>query len=164
MTTVLLGSLLTIAAWCDWRHRKIPNALTSSAIMLGCCYQWYTGTFWTSLSGVMGAFLLTAIPVACKGMGMGDLKLLMAVGAWSGWTEVYPLFLHSMVLCVLFVLLYPRSWPRLGKNLFVMAAGWTAHRQLWLPGVEKTAFAFPYAVFLLGAFLLRHLLHKVGAA
>jgi len=156
MTNVLVGGLLTIAAWFDWRHRKIPNTLTFSAIVLGFCYQWHTGSLWTSLSGVMGAFLLAAIPVASKGMGMGDLKLLMAIGAWSGWAEI--------VLCILFVLLYPRRWSRLGKNLFVMAVGWTAHRQLWLPGVEKTAFAFPYAVFLLGAFLLRQMLHKVGAA
>ena len=100
MTNVLVGGLLTIAAWFDWRHRKIPNTLTFSAIVLGFCYQWHTGSLWTSLSGVMGAFLLAAIPVASKGMGMGDLKLLMAIGAWSGWAEVYPLFLHSIVLCI----------------------------------------------------------------
>ncbi|MGN7472127.1 A24 family peptidase [Brevibacillus sp. SAFN-007a] len=164
MTSALVGGLLTIAAWFDWRHRKIPNALTFSAMVLGLCYQGHTGSLWMSVWGVTGAFLLAAIPVACRGMGMGDLKLLMAIGAWSGWGELYLLFLHSMVLCLLFVVVYPRSWSRLGENLLVIAAGWKAHRQLWLPGVNKTAFAFPYAVFLLGAFLLRQMLHKVGAS
>lgn len=159
MMSLVVLSLLAIAAWFDWQRRKVPNLLTFPMLAAGLLYQWYAGSVTVALTAVAGAFLLTVGPVAFKGMGMGDQKLLMAVGAWSSWAEVYPLFLHSIWLCLLAIVLYPRTWSRLRENLRVIAAGWTVHRQVWLPGRDRTAFSFPFAVFLLGACLLQHFLH-----
>ena len=156
MHAVLLFVLLT-AAWFDWRGRKIPNVLTIPAIAAGIVVQWQAGTGWLALSGVAGAFVLTVAPVALKGMGMGDQKLLMAVGAWSSWEEVYPLFLHSILLCLVGVVLYPQSWRRLMANLKLIAAGWSAHKQPWLPDVKQSAMSLPYAVWLLAAYSLRQI-------
>ncbi|MDR7319508.1 A24 family peptidase [Brevibacillus nitrificans] len=160
---VLLG-LLAIAACCDWRQRKVPNKLTLPLLVLGLCYQWQAGTIWQAWSGVAGAFILTVGPVAFRGMGMGDQKLLMAVGAWSSWTEVYPLFVYSLLLCLLSVLLLPRTWSRLRDNLQKLSAGWQAHRQLWLPEAGQAAISFPYAVFLLGAFCIQPFVCSTGLA
>lgn len=115
-----------------------------------------------ALGGLAGAFVLTAGPVAFKGMGMGDQKLLMAVGAWSSWAEVYTLFLHSLWLCLMAVMFYPKAWRRLRDNMQTAAAGWLAHRQLWLPGIGQTALSFPYAVLLFGAFLVRLFMEIAG--
>jgi len=147
--------ILLAAAWFDWRGRKIPNALTIPAIAAGLVVQWQGGTGWMALGGVAGAFALAAVPVALKGMGMGDQKLLMAVGAWSSWGEVYQLFLHSILLCLLGVAFYPRTWRRLAANLKLLAVGWSAHGQLWLPAVKQSAMSLPYAVWLLAAYSLR---------
>lgn len=154
MTSAALLVVLLAAAWFDWRSRKIPNLLTIPALLAGVCLQTYTGAGWLALTGIAGAFVLTVIPVALKGMGMGDQKLLMAVGAWSSWAEVYPLFVCSIVLCLLGVVFSPRTWGRLRTNMRVIAAGWTAHRQLWLPGLKQSALTLPYAVWLLAAYCL----------
>lgn len=155
MTSVVLLAVLLAAAWFDWRSRKIPNLLTFPAIVAGLSVQWLGGTGWLALTGLAGAFVLTVVPVALKGMGMGDQKLLMAVGAWSSWADVYPLFLHSILLCLIGGVLYPRTWRRLLANLQTIAAGWTAHRQLWLPDEKQSALSLPYAVWLLAAYFHR---------
>ncbi|KZE53564.1 pilus assembly protein CpaA [Brevibacillus parabrevis] len=162
MIHVILTGLLVTSAWYDWKYRRIPNAVTLSAVVLGLCYHWHIGSLWTAAMGVLGAFVLTVFPVAAKGMGMGDQKLLMALGAWTSWMDVYTLFLQSMGICLLSVLFFPRSWSRLARNLHVMAAGWKAHRQIWLPEVKSSGFSFPYAVFLLCAFLLRQAMSILG--
>lgn len=162
MSEGVLLVLLTVAAYFDWRRRKVPNGLTLPVMMIGLCYQWQAGTGWMAWSGLAGAFLLTVGPVACKGMGMGDQKLLMAVGAWSSWTEVYPLFVSAILLCLLTIILIPLTWSRLRDNLQKIAVGWRAHRQLWLPGQGQAAFSFPFAVFLLGAFCFQRLPGVIG--
>ncbi|MBR8659842.1 MULTISPECIES: prepilin peptidase [Brevibacillus] len=155
MKEAVLFALLAAAAWSDWRCRKVPNRLTMPAMAAGLLYQWQSGAGWLALGGLLGAFLLTVGPVAVRGMGMGDQKLLMAVGAWTSWAEVYPLFLHSLLLCLAVVCCRPKTWRRLRFNLHGLAAGWIAHRQLWLPGRAESALVFPYAVFLLAAYLLQ---------
>lgn len=164
MTNVVLLGVLGAAAWMDWRQRKIPNTLVFPAIAVGLWYQWEGELLDGALLGVAGAFLLTVGPVILKGMGMGDQKLLMAVGAWTSWGAVYSLFLHSIVLCLIVMVFYPQNWARLCNNLQIIAAGWSAHRQVWLPDREKTAFSFPYAVYLLGAFVFQSVRDVIGAS
>jgi len=164
MNGVVLAGLLVAAAFCDWRRRKIPDWLTLPLIAAGLWQQWQAGSAWTAWGGVAGAFLLTVGPVACRGMGMGDQKLLMAVGAWSSWTEVYLLFTSAILLCLLSIALLPRAWSRLRYNLQKIAIGWSAHRQLWLPGKGEAAISFPFAVFLLGAYGIRQLSPLAGVA
>jgi len=146
--------LLVVAAWLDWRNRRIPNWLTMPLMVVGLFFQFADGTGWLAFTGIAGGFLLTLVPVGLKGMGMGDQKLLMAVGAWSTWSEVYSLFLLSIMLCLASVVLIPRSWIRLRSNLQLMLVGWAAHRQLWIPALQKSAVSFSYAVWLLAAYVL----------
>ncbi|MGE7273412.1 A24 family peptidase [Brevibacillus panacihumi] len=150
----MVFALLVVAAWFDWRNRKIPNLLTMPMMAAGLLFQFAGGTGWLAFTGIAGGFLLTLVPVGLKGMGMGDQKLLMAVGAWSGWSEVYSVFLLSILLCLASVVLVPRSWMRLHVNLNLMLVGWAAHRQLWIPALQKSAVSFSYAVWLLAAYVL----------
>lgn len=154
MTDAAQLVLLVTAACFDWRLRKIPNVLTLSMMGAGLWYQWQAGAGWIAVTGMAGGFVLTVGPVLLRGMGMGDQKLLMAVGAWSSWMHVYTLFLYSVLVGLLVIAMYPRTWVRLRDNLLGFAAGWRAHRQFWLPGLDRTAFVFPYAVLLLGAFVV----------
>ncbi|GAA4721528.1 prepilin peptidase [Brevibacillus fulvus] len=145
--------LLVLAGWTDWRKRKIANKLVWPFLISGLLVQTSEGNGWRSLVGLCVAFLLTVLPVLCRGMGMGDQKLLMAVGAWTGGGEVYTLFIYSLCSCIFAALLMPTRWRVLLYNLRLAAIGWVSHRMLWLPSVEKSAWAIPYAVHLLFAFL-----------
>jgi len=75
------------AAATDWRMHRIPNYLTVPAAALGLAYHTLAPAGWgpwVSLAGFALGFGLLLIPWLCGGGGMGDVKLLAALGAWLG--------------------------------------------------------------------------------
>ena len=106
MNPVLMAALLG-ACILDWKYRKIPNYLTVSLILCGIVFQSVSiGTeglvqsLWGSLVGV----LLLYIPFSVRGVGGGDVKLLAAIGAFTGPLLVLHVFLASAVFGGLFSL------------------------------------------------------------
>lgn len=80
-----------VGASCDWRRRRIPNALTGPAALLGLALHLAIGG-WLSLTtallaGVVagGVFLLFFL---AGGMGGGDVKLVAAVSCCAGLRHV----------------------------------------------------------------------------
>jgi prepilin peptidase CpaA len=75
------------ACWTDLRWRRIPNLLTFPALGLGLVYHAATGGwegFFGALLGAAIAPALLALLHAGRGVGMGDLKLVAALGAVLG--------------------------------------------------------------------------------
>jgi prepilin peptidase CpaA len=75
------------AAWCDLRSRKVPNAMTIGAAVLGLMVSGIQGGAAGAAESATGwlvglAVLLPLFMVG--GMGGGDVKLLAAFGAWLG--------------------------------------------------------------------------------
>jgi prepilin peptidase CpaA len=90
-----------IAAWLDWRTRRIPNWLTLPALALGiganALADGWPGVK-ASLEGA-GLALLILLPfVLMRGLGAGDWKLMAAVGALLG-----PFLLLIALLASVFV-------------------------------------------------------------
>lgn len=83
---LVLAILLTLAAVCDIRTHRIPNALTLAGLTLGLMWHgWRGGSsgLFLSLEG-MAVAGLALLPYALGGLGAGDVKLLGAVGALMG--------------------------------------------------------------------------------
>lgn len=79
--------VLAVATFTDLRSRRIPNWLVFPFMLAGICVSgWIHG--WSgiakSLSGLVLGALLLGILYWIGGMGMGDLKLCAAIGAWIG--------------------------------------------------------------------------------
>jgi prepilin signal peptidase PulO-like enzyme (type II secretory pathway) len=83
-------------AYIDWHTFRLPNVITLPLIILGITFSWLSDLRLTTLSSAFaGAFLgymslwtLNASYRLLKnrnGIGMGDAKLLSALGAWLGW-------------------------------------------------------------------------------
>lgn len=153
MTQAAVLTILTLSAWTDWRDRRVSNKLVFPFMAAGLIVQACMGEGWQALLGVGAAFALTLLPVLFRGMGMGDQKLLMAVGAWTSYTEVYTLFLYSLFSCLIALLCSPRRWRMMLQNLNILTAGWAAHRTLWIPERAKSALSLPYAIHLLLAYI-----------
>lgn len=90
----LFGWLLLTLAILDWRHFWLPDLLTFPLIGLGLTLGiWANGVAMTDrlIGAAAGYAVLLAVALAYKrlrgreGLGLGDAKLLAALGAWLGW-------------------------------------------------------------------------------
>jgi prepilin peptidase CpaA len=83
----LVALFTAVAAVLDYRTKKIPNWLTVSAAVLGLAYNAFApggmGPL-MALAGFVIGFGLLLLPWLLGGGGMGDVKLLAALGAWLG--------------------------------------------------------------------------------
>ena len=80
-------ALSVIAAITDFFWGRIYNWLTLPAIFLGMIAAATLGGWWgigNALLGIMTGFLLYGWMFWLGHMGAGDVKLLMALGAWGG--------------------------------------------------------------------------------
>ncbi len=93
--------LLAIAAYIDWKEHRVPNWLNFSAILFGICFHsimYGPQGLYFSLLGILVGFATLVVPYLLRGMGAGDVKLMMAVGAWVGVGATFQGFLWTVVV------------------------------------------------------------------
>ncbi len=101
----LLATLVSIfvitAAVFDFRTKKIPNWITVPAALAGLLFHALSpgsaGLLW-ALAGFAVGFSLLLLPWLLGGGGMGDVKLLAALGVWLGPLTILAVFGASAVL------------------------------------------------------------------
>lgn len=79
--------VLLIAAVIDIRSRRIPNWLSLPFLVIGLVLSAWRGGlpgFESSIEGIGLAVAIAGVLCFLRGMGMGDLKLFAAIGAWVG--------------------------------------------------------------------------------
>lgn len=84
---VCVTVIAAIAAYTDFRRRKIHNWLTFPAAAAGLVAGLALGGWQGGLDSLLGAFaglLLLGWMFPLGIMGAGDVKFLMALGAWGG--------------------------------------------------------------------------------
>ena len=118
LTTILffiLSICFIIIIFIDMKHFIIPNELTFTLMVIGFIKsfdpylnQYLFPNYLDSLiGGVMGYSIIWFIIFAYKklrnkeGMGLGDAKLLSAIGFWFGWISIpFILFFSSFVALI----------------------------------------------------------------
>jgi len=96
---VLLITSLVYLAYVDLRTFRLPDVITIPLIFFGLCFNALaSGPFVSLQDSILGAILgftllwLTnhfyRLAKKQDGIGMGDAKLLAALGAWLGWQSV----------------------------------------------------------------------------
>lgn len=83
----LTAAVVVTASITDLRSRRIPNWLVlpflAAGLVMSAARSGWTG-FGSSVGGIALATVFLGGPVWLGGMGMGDLKLCAAIGAWVG--------------------------------------------------------------------------------
>ena len=114
ITTLLLLILslsFLIIFFIDFKHYIIPNVLTFSMMSLGFIksflpnlHPMFPNYINSLIGGIFGYGIIWSIIFFYKqirkkeGMGLGDAKLLSAIGFWFGWFSIpFVIFLSSMI-------------------------------------------------------------------
>lgn len=87
LTICLLTPILAILCWKDCKYRLLPNTYTVGLMIMGIIWRFAFGGFSCVIDGVLGGLACAAflfIPFLLKGAGGGDLKMIFAVGIFTG--------------------------------------------------------------------------------
>ncbi len=107
-TCLVILVLLTI--WIDWQQQIIPNEISLGLLSCGLAYGAFVPHLpWSALIGGVAAGagslgILAAIFRLCRGhdgLGIGDIKLAAAAGAWVGWEGLAPLLVLASSMALL---------------------------------------------------------------
>ena len=117
---VAVVAITLIAADTDFRSRRIPNALTLTAILVALVAHAITGGVHglaqAGLGMLVGGGIL--LPGWLMGwMGAGDVKLMAAVGAWLAWPASLTATLVSLIAGGVFALAVAAKHRSLGRSL-----------------------------------------------
>lgn len=150
---VAVGLYVALAAATDLRMRRIPNYLTVPAAISGLAYHTLAPTgwgLWVSLAGLGVGFALLLLPWLAGGGGMGDVKLLAALGAWLGTEWLLIAFAVSAACAAamaLAILLYSTTKQGVSKTgRRYLHARRPAHKSAGRPPARVLPFAVPVAI------------------
>ena len=109
---IILSVFFVIIFFIDLKHFIIPNSLTFPLMFIGFIKSFdpnldnflFPNYINSLIGGVIGYLIIWLIIFVYKkvrnkeGMGLGDAKLLSAIGFWFGWVSIpFVLFLSSMI-------------------------------------------------------------------
>ena len=101
LSAVLITAVVGIAVVTDVRSRRIPNSLTLpalvAALIVRFAFQGWPGLGLALLGAIIAPVVLLIVHTG-RGIGMGDLKLAAAVGAFFGPVAAVVAMLVSAIL------------------------------------------------------------------
>ena len=153
VTTVAFAAVMALAALLDLTSRRIPNALTVTAVALGLLLRVPLGLH-AVIAGILGiglALVLTTPLFLAGALGGGDAKLLAAVGAFMGPGRLIGACLLIALLGGIVALLDAArrgALLRVLLNTFHIVVGWLSPVRSGVPISisSPTAMTVPYGV------------------
>ena len=124
---VTLTVIVCAAAWFDFTTHRIPNWLTVSGLVLALLLRFLGGSLGLGLQGSAVAFGISLVLYLLRAVGAGDVKLLAAVGAFFGSSEVAGALAVIAIAGAGFALLtviYRGVLPLLLFNTFELLKSW----------------------------------------
>lgn len=153
LSFIVSAVVVLVAAAIDAREHRIPNWLVGPCLLTGLLLRWAIegrGGLWDSLAAISLALLATVPLYLLGGLGMGDCKLLAAVGAWLGlYQMVYVLFGTALAGGILAILFASRKGQlaRALRSALSVITGWTQYgiRKNFEVSLDNpSALAMPY--------------------
>ena len=120
-----VAAFAVVAAYIDGKELRVPNKLTFPMIVAGWVYScvayglagegWYYGLMWSLAGTFVG--MMTLLPFySIGGMGAGDVKMMMGIGAWVHVTVVWYSFCVGAIVGAIMAVI-----------MIVMSGQWRKH-------------------------------------
>lgn len=163
--------LCCVASWWDLRTRRIPNGLTVPALVAALCLHGAHGAgqgLLVSAGGALAAGVLLLPGYLLRFTGAGDVKLLMAVGAFLGFPSALTAGLLALLVGGLLGLVTAARFGRfvevLGRTFHV--ARWLAYRAAGAPlrAPNTSSLRVPFGIAIAIATVLVVLVPHLGGA
>lgn len=127
-----------LAAWHDWKERRVPNRVSITGIFLGLALALVSGGLGGLGQSVLGFLAGTAIlfvPFALGWVGAGDVKLLAAIGAIMGPKGAAYSILYGAVAGGIISAVALARRRRLGVTLRAILVGFLGFLSYIIPGL-----------------------------
>lgn len=162
-----------LACILDVKQRRIPNWLTGPALLAGLLLHLLSGG-WSGLGSSLGALLICGavflLFYVAGGMGAGDVKLIAALGALLGVSDVVPLLAFTAIFGGALAVLMAMRHGRLRETVFNVGTILSHHSQRGLiphPDLNVkngATLRLPYAVAIAGGTCLTLLSHTTAVS
>ncbi len=115
LPSVVLGWVLLTLGVMDWRTLVLSDALTLPLLALGFVIAWFylpqslVDHIWGALGGAALLFGLNELYRLVRhqdGLGLGDVKLAGAAGAWLGWQALPSVFVIASTTALVVLLVH----------------------------------------------------------
>ncbi len=145
VATCILGWLLLALAAADWRTYTLPDPLNAALTLAGLAATWFLNrdAMPDHVIAVLAGFAVFAALALLyrrlrgrEGLGLGDAKLLGALGAWVSWQGLPSVVLYGAVLGLAATLIASLAGRKLSATTrvpfgtFLALGGWL----VWLLG------------------------------
>jgi len=152
---ILFASIYLITISCvDAISSKIPNILTLIFFVIGLVLNVASGGWWGVwfvMTGASTGLALMILPFLLGGMGAGDVKALVALGALMGPKEILQIFLYMGIIGGIIGLIYFTTSGRLRFFLSYLGQRFKEFIffkdiQVFKAGKGESGIRFPYAI------------------
>jgi prepilin peptidase CpaA len=147
LADLCLIAVLLISAVTDLRRGRILNAVTYPAIALGLAHALATGT--PDIRSAAVGLLVGGVPLylmfTLGWMGGGDVKLMAAVGAWTGMPFVLTAMFYSIFVggtCAALILIWQGQVRAVASDVAWLMTPGVSQRHM----IPARGGAFPFGV------------------
>jgi prepilin signal peptidase PulO-like enzyme (type II secretory pathway) len=127
LTAIIFIIFMLTLSWMDFHTLKLPDELTLSLLWLGLGFNAFK--IWVvpqeailgSITGYLAFWSVSRAYLGLRkkpGLGLGDAKLLAAIGAWLGWKILPEIVLLATLLNLLWAWLLFLTRPEIKTTLF----------------------------------------------
>ena len=151
---ILVILFIISCIYTDLTQRKIPNKLTFSFAGVGLISNFIFYGFNGIVGAVMGillGFFILFIPFILKGMYAGDVKMLMTIGAITGWqfvieTAVYMAIIGGIISLGVLIKQRKLSMCLMKVKYYLLKIIFFNQAELWKGEEELEKIYIPYAL------------------
>lgn len=102
--SIVLGIILAILAYMDWKKRRISNIVILLGLFSGFAYGYLSGTIQNTIISMLSVFAFYFLFWLFGGIAEGDVKVLMVIGGFEGFWHTAEILIVASVLSIVWIL------------------------------------------------------------